>query len=184
MSFIQRRAISTLIPPKVNPIALLVASRRLIKAPRSHLLRLVISVSRARLLWSPAEARRLSCIRTDLARTFAGWSDRYNSGHWRCSRCCSYAADSQVLRGFTTRICTRGEASWAFPALSTSIFRQEPVRSPYVYFRSLVSGRANNSSRSAIWHAILVLMAVGYAQNYYFHLRELLSAILCRSALS
>ena len=27
--------------------------------------------------------------------------------------------------------------------------------------------------RLAIWHAIIALMVFGYAQNYYFHLRQL-----------
>jgi hypothetical protein len=42
---------------------------------------------------------------------------------------------------------------------------------------------ANSTILLALVHAIIFLLAVGYAQNYYFHLRKLFSTVSLRDPL-
>jgi hypothetical protein len=94
-----------------------------------------------------------------------------NTGHWCFGRRRPYAACRLVLRETPSRCRPRVQALRPPPEISAPLLqRQEPFG--YAYDGSpnmLASGL--ELTNAALVHVIGTMILLGYAQNYYFHLR-------------
>lgn len=103
-------------------------------------------------------------------------------GHWRRSRCRAHAKRCRILREAPTRCCTSSSAKGLAAKIPGQIHGQERQCCTYVYLRPQkrdAQQRCSSEERrdlanmsTAIMHVVGGLLLLGYAQNYYFHLRK------------
>jgi hypothetical protein len=101
----------------------------------------------------------------------------YLTGHWCCQGCRPNAAYCHLLRKTSSWASSGSEAEGLAGTISSTILWQKSITCAYVFLYQSVESLmriAYDLKTTAIFHIIGFLIVIGYAQNYYFHLRMLL----------
>jgi hypothetical protein len=97
------------------------------------------------------------------------------TGHWIIAECGAHAKGGELLREAAARPGPRAAGQGPPGTLPEEILWQERLCDAYVYSgwvpQCLFAGLYADGWDAALVHVIGGLIALGYAQNYYFHLR-------------